>query len=153
MKIRVGFVSNSSSASFHCEICNVLYYQDRSPILIGGVCQNCEKERRFCNACYNIGPVEDCFKTDDRYVKIVDVSRLEDQVKKIPRDDYNGDMELHTDYTCRSCLDKEENNDLFEAFLKRLDRDSWITRISNPNHEFTPLDIKVSTFLINRGIK
>ena len=148
MKIRPGFVSNSSSASFTCEICSNIYLNDHSPLITGGLCDPCKTRHKMCNVCGNIGTPEDYFKTDERWLDISDIPRLAHQAKELGP---GKDGEIYLTYTCRSCLSQDENADLFNALLDNLNRESWAAKISNPDYKLTPIDIRISEFLMSKG--
>jgi len=147
MKIRLGFVSNSSSASFRCEFCGEIWREDRTPILTGGLCESCEQTHKICNVCGEIFTTDQCFNTEYHSLDIRDVPRLAHQEKEA--DDEGSMASLWSWFTCETCLGKEENDRLFQKFLERLDP-NWVKKMANPSRVLTELDIKVSKILLER---
>ena len=68
MKIRTGFVSNSSSSSFVCEICNEIYSGwDACPSDFD--MDQCEKGHVFCKVCNPNGTKEPTFEEKREFIK------------------------------------------------------------------------------------
>ena len=141
MKIRKGFVSNSSSASFCCEVCGDCWDSDHSPTIDGGLCEHCEKEQQFCNSCKKLLPIESLFKTLP-----LTILRGRDLLQEEHVECGEGYVDWPTTYTCASCM--PHNPKLVEAWVQNEDFQHWQKRVADPNHEMTSTDELLSTAVL-----
>lgn len=142
MKIRSGFVSNSSSASFLCEICGACWDSDHSPMIVGGLCEMCHEKYEICNKCGKVESKDRLFKT----IKLVQ-ERGEETDEHINCGTSYTDWE--TDMTCAECLVK--SRELVNAWVASGDHRSWVKRVSNPDHNVSGLDEKLIKALVAHG--
>jgi len=126
MKVRNGFVSNSSSASFHCVHCGNEYDiemrgggpeseeewvaagYDEMPD--GGLCENCREDAwTFCNVCGKKSKQEDLI--DAGHQDSVDINHICEW----------------SEHTCFDCITKNPNK--FGKWLN-----DWRKKISDPDY-------------------
>jgi len=133
MKIRNGFVSNSSSASFCCEICDRCWDADHAPAISGGLCNDCEGEYQFCNSCEELLPINSLFRTAAISIK---------RGRELGNDENvncgDGYIDWKTSHTCIRCM--PENPMLVEAWVRNGDFDQWQKKIANPDYKMTETD-------------
>jgi len=139
MKIRNGFVSNSSSCNFTCENCHELYeYGQESGEHEGGLCEECEKYVTFCNVCETLWFKNKMFKT-----KEIDICRGSG-----PGQD---NAYVSSKHTCPECLAKTPKK--LKEWIEIGDYGTWVQTISNPNHKLSDLDAKLSQAIMERMAK
>ena len=158
MKIRNGFVSNSSSASFICEICGEYWSEDRSPTLRAGICYDCRDAKKIdiCNKCGKTEHWHNMITSFGR-IDLEDIPRFEETARKIREelteidDDgssyyLGGDLEFHTDHICLECFAKELDSlrDPAPVILDRWTTSEsyacWLKKLSSPDYEPTETD-------------
>jgi len=147
MKIRSGFVSNSSSASFLCEICGDCWDSDHAPMIVGGLCSGCTEEHEICNCCGKVFHKSQLFLT----LELVQ-QRGGYTDEKYDEDDWQAkdNNPSYTDWpskmTCPDCL--VEKPDLIAAWVQNSQHAEWVKTVSNPDHKMTALDEKLTEALI-----
>lgn len=143
MKIRSGFVSNSSSASFMCSKCGDVYEIE---VRCGGpeteeewieatgvgmpevgLCDDCREEWTHCSMCSQPVEEEKTFKVGhDAEVQI------------------GAGMIDWSDHTCIDCIVKN----LEKCDLDKADLNEWRKKISNPTYLMTENDNKLAEALL-----
>jgi hypothetical protein len=130
VKIRQGFVSNSSSSSFICRKCHDEYEVETrcgadddwvSPE--DGLCDECMKESFICR-CAEI-------KQKSESVRICeDGAQWQDGVEVD-----TGNLIVANTHICPTCFVR------FSEFHEKLDE--WSKKVANPGHELTPVDKEI----------
>jgi len=138
MKIRNGFVSNSSSCNFTCENCGDLYeHGQEEGEHQGGLCHKCEENGcTACNVCEELMDKKGMFVT------------IEDFISRGAGS--GGDSAyIDTKYTCPKCLAGSSKKQ--EEWIKEGNYREWIQRISNPDYKMDEVDEILSKALIENG--
>lgn len=126
MKIRKGFVSNSSSASFICEVCSKEYDvdmrggvdEDEWKTPKEGLCEACQDEMFICN-CGKPFRKSECIEVDEEYSFV------------------GTNLGFFSKHVCPDCF----VSDKFEACNEF--KEKWALTVANPKHKFTAVDKKI----------
>jgi hypothetical protein len=133
MKIRSGFVSNSSSASFLCEVCGDCWESDHSPSIVGGLCEVCHETHEICNCCGTV------FKKSELFItKNVELSRGGDPVGDHDEQDRADWTSWDTKMTCAWCL--TTHAEMVEAWVNNNQHQEWVKKVSNPAYNMQKVD-------------
>jgi len=145
MKIRNGFVSNSSSASFSCEVCHRIWDDDHSPVIDAGLCTTCEREYTFCNCCEMMFEKDVLFTTDMRTIM---------RGRERESGEYIGCgdtwVEWNTEMTCIECLSK--NPELVRAMVRRDDFGKLCKKLCDPDYEPNEAERQVAAAILAEGL-
>jgi len=151
MKIRGGFVSNSSTVSFYCEICGETYEVDSrggGPTTpeeweaegfeqpTDGICDTCERDYALCNKCHEPRKINDTIRTF--------------------YDEWSTDNYWYsTDRTCINCLLEQDKFDeivneaeisheeLMNIIIRSKPFYDLLERMNDPAYELTDTDKKL----------
>ena len=133
MKIRKGFVSNSSTASFLCEMCDTCWDPDHAPFVVAGLCDECNKRYEICNMCGELLPIHAMYKTKELIRERGGIA--------------DGDFcEWRSWMTCTNCLTR--HHELIEEWVKNKEHGEWVKIVSNPKYKMTDLDNKLAKAII-----
>lgn len=144
MKIRSGFVSNSSSASFLCEICGDCWDSDHSPSIVGGLCEKCHETYELCNCCGYALKKSELFVTT---IITLERGREEEEDDRINCGDTYTPWE--TGMTCAKCL--TTHAEMVEAWVSNNQHQEWVKKVSNPAHDMQEIDATLIEALLRHN--
>jgi len=144
MKIRTGFVSNSSSASFICIKCKDVHDVEvrcggpetekewieatGQGMPTAGICEGCREEWTPCSMCARLN------EKDEEFLNVGHADSV----------DVGGGMYDWSDHTCIDCIVES----LEKCDFDRADLSGWRKKISNPDYVMTESDKKLAEALL-----
>jgi len=140
MKIRNGFVSNSSSASFICKHCHQEYeIENRCGVDDDWV----PPEDGLCEECLNTLFICKCgeIKEKKKSVKICEFVDVYDEGYEV----YTENICLQNSHVCPKCFI------MFSDFHEKLEE--WTKKVANPKHKLTAIDKKIIEAATAHGLK
>ncbi len=150
MKIRTGFVSNSSSASFICIKCGDAHDIDcrgggpeteaewieatGEGTPTSGLCEGCREEWTYCSMCARLGRSSTSNKEGEEFYNV-------DHNDSV---DVGAGMYEWSDHTCIDCIIKNPEKCDFDS----ANFHGWKKKISNPDHVMSENDKKLAETLL-----